>query len=102
VLVNKGTASAAEVLTGALQDNKRGVVVGEKTFGKGIIQTIVPLSDGSAVAVTVAAYQTPNEVSINKVMPRARHLIFHVSSRSVCKNYYMYTNFVSSENDTSI
>lgn len=67
VLVNKGTASAAEVLTGALQDNKRGVVVGEKTFGKGIIQTIVPLSDGSAVAVTVAAYQTPNEVSINKV-----------------------------------
>lgn len=55
------------MLTGALKDNKRATVVGEQTFGKGIIQTIVPLSDGSAVAVTVAAYQTPNQVSINKV-----------------------------------
>lgn len=51
VLVNKGTASASEVLTGALKDNGRATVVGERTFGKGLIQTIVTLSDGSGVAV---------------------------------------------------
>ena len=66
VLVNGGTASAAEVLSGALQDNKRAVLVGERTFGKGLIQTLVRLSDGSGVAVSVAKYQTPNEVDINK------------------------------------
>ncbi|QDZ20706.1 C-terminal processing protease [Chloropicon primus] len=71
VLVNGGTASAAEVLAGALQDNKRAVLVGEKTFGKGLIQTLVKLSDGSGVAVSVAKYQTPNEIDINKkgIMP---------------------------------
>ena len=51
ILVNKGTASAAEVLTGALRDNQRANVAGEVTFGKGLIQTIVDLSDGSGVAV---------------------------------------------------
>jgi carboxyl-terminal processing protease len=63
------------VLTGALQDSRRAVVVGEQTFGKGIIQTVVPLSDGSAVAVTVAAYLTPNEVSINKVTQSIRDAV---------------------------
>lgn len=67
VLVNRGTASASEVLSGALKDNKRGVIVGERTFGKGLIQTLVPLSDGSAVAVTVAKYQTPSGIDINKI-----------------------------------
>lgn len=57
VLVNRGTASAAEVLAGALRDEGRAVVAGEPSFGKGLIQTVVPLSDGSAVAVTVAKYQ---------------------------------------------
>ena len=67
LLVNKGTASASEVLSGALQDNKRAVVLGEQTFGKGLIQTLVPLSDGSAVSVTVAQYRTPNGTDINKI-----------------------------------
>ena len=67
VLVNRGTASASEVLAGALKDNKRAVLAGENTFGKGLIQTLVQLSDGSAVAVTVAKYQTPAGVDINKV-----------------------------------
>ena len=66
VLVNAGTASAAEVLTGALRDNNRALVLGDRTFGKGLIQTTVALSDGSAVNVTVAKYQTPSGVDINK------------------------------------
>lgn len=49
------------------QDNKRGTIVGENTFGKGLIQTIVELSDGSGVAITVSRYQTPAGIDINKV-----------------------------------
>ncbi|KAF8071053.1 ctpA [Scenedesmus sp. PABB004] len=67
VLVNRGTASASEVLAGALKDSRRGVIAGERTFGKGLIQTVVDLSDGSGVAVTVARYQTPAGMDINKV-----------------------------------
>ena len=67
VLVNRGTASASEVLAGALKDNGRAVLAGENTFGKGLIQTLIELSDGSAVAVTVAKYQTPAGVDINKI-----------------------------------
>lgn len=67
VLVNRGTASASEVLSGALKDNGRAVLAGENTFGKGLIQTLVELSDGSAVAVTVAKYQTPAGIDINKI-----------------------------------
>jgi carboxyl-terminal processing protease len=67
VFVDKGTASAAEVLAGALRDNGRARLLGARTFGKGIIQTTVPLSDGSAVNVTVAKYQTPSGADINKV-----------------------------------
>lgn len=67
VLVNRGTASASEVLAGALKDNGRARIVGERTFGKGLIQTIVELTDGSGVAVTVARYQTPAGTDINKV-----------------------------------
>ena len=67
VLVNRGTASAAEVLAAALRDNGRAALLGEKTFGKGIIQTTVALSDSSGVNVTVAKYQTPSGRDINKV-----------------------------------
>ena len=56
-----------QVLAGALKDNHRARIVGERTFGKGLIQTIVELSDGSGVAVTVARYQTPAGTDINKV-----------------------------------
>jgi carboxyl-terminal processing protease len=66
VLVDRGTASASEILAGALQDNKRAKIVGEKTFGKGLIQSLFELSDGSGMAVTVAKYETPNHRDIHK------------------------------------
>ena len=65
VLVNKYSASASEVLTGAIKDYGKGRVVGTTTFGKGIVQTVIPLSDGSAVKLTTAAYYTPNGVCIH-------------------------------------
>jgi carboxyl-terminal processing protease len=67
VLVNKGTASASEILAGALQDNGRAILVGEKTFGKGLIQSLFELPDGSAIAITVAKYETPSHKDINKL-----------------------------------
>ena len=71
ILVNPGTASASEILAGALHDNHRATLVGEKTFGKGLIQSLFDLSDGSGLAVTVAKYETPNHTDINKlgIMP---------------------------------
>ncbi|MDX2215327.1 MAG: S41 family peptidase [Oculatellaceae cyanobacterium bins.114] len=66
VLVNQGTASASEILAGALQDNGRARLVGEKTFGKGLIQSLFNLSDGSGLAVTIAKYETPDHHDINR------------------------------------
>ena len=60
VLVNGGTASASEILAGALQDDGRAPLLGQQTFGKGLIQTLIPLGDGSGLAVTVARYVTPS------------------------------------------
>ena len=67
ILVNQGTASASEILAGALQDNHRAQLVGERTFGKGLIQSLFELSDGSGLAVTIAKYETPNHRDINKL-----------------------------------
>lgn len=67
VLVNKYTASASEITSGALQDNGVGELIGEKTYGKGVVQTIHPLPDGSAVKITSARYLTPKGRDINLV-----------------------------------
>mgnify|MGYP001287494917 FL=1 len=64
VLVNEGTASAAEIVTGALQDNGRALIVGTQTFGKASVQTVIPMEDGSALKLTTARYYTPSGKSI--------------------------------------
>jgi len=66
VIVNKGSASASEIFAGAVQDHKRGLLLGEKTFGKGSVQNVIPLSDGSSLKVTIAEWLTPEGHSINE------------------------------------
>ena len=66
VLVNEGSASASEIVSGAIRDNQRGKLVGKKTFGKGLVQSMRALVDGSGLTVTVAKYLTPDGTDINK------------------------------------
>ncbi|MCD8378571.1 MAG: S41 family peptidase, partial [Candidatus Gastranaerophilales bacterium] len=66
VLVDEASASASEILSGALKDNKKAILVGSKTFGKGLVQQIVPLPNGTGINITIAKYLTPNGFDINK------------------------------------
>lgn len=67
VLTNENTASASEILTAALKENKKATVIGETTYGKGVIQELIPLVDGSGIKITIEEYYTPNNNRINKI-----------------------------------
>lgn len=67
VLIDGGSASASEVLTGALKDNGKAVVVGEKSYGKGIVQSVLSFDDGSGMSITTSRYFTPNGVCIHGI-----------------------------------
>ena len=75
VLVNKNSASASEILAGALQDNGRAVLVGEKTYGKGLVQTVYPLRDGGALKLTTQKYFTPKGTDINQIGINPDHVV---------------------------
>jgi carboxyl-terminal processing protease len=67
VLVNDGTASSAEIVAGAIQDHKRGIIIGTKTYGKGSVQEVKNFKDGSSLRATIAKWFTPNDVNIDEV-----------------------------------
>ena len=66
VLINEGSASASEIIAGAIQDNDRGVIIGRRSFGKGLVQEEIKMKDGSAIRLTTQRYYTPSGRSIQK------------------------------------
>ena len=67
MLINYGSASASEIVAGALKDHKRAILVGENTFGKGSVQSIIPLKNNGAIRLTISKYYLPSGKSISKV-----------------------------------
>ena len=87
ILVNGGTASASELLAGALHDAAGIPLIGEKTFGKGVTQRVVPLSDGSILLVSTASYMTPKHVPVHKVLHHIQQkAACHLSGMSLVQN----------------
>ncbi len=88
ILINEKSASATEIVTGALQDHDRAIVVGEPSFGKGLVQSVYPLSQASAVALTTAYYYTPSGRSIQKPLAGAQIQTSSILERSDRQNEY--------------
>ena len=66
-MINNGSASASEIVAGALKDHKRAIILGERTYGKGSVQSIIPLSDGGGMRLTISKYYLPSGKSISDV-----------------------------------
>lgn len=79
VLINKGSASASEILSGALKDNHLAYLVGQRTYGKGSVQQVIPLSSADGIKITMARYYTPSDTNIDKIgIPPDREVLFPV------------------------
>jgi carboxyl-terminal processing protease len=85
VLVDRGTASSAEIVTGALRDTKRAEVVGTRTFGKGVFQEVVPLANGGALDITVGQYFTPNGTNLGKGLKPGQGVVPEVEAQDDAK-----------------
>jgi carboxyl-terminal processing protease len=97
LLVDGGSASASEIVTGALKDSRRAIVVGTKTFGKGVVQHVYPLPDGSGLSLTVAKYFTPNGTDINHkgILPNVVVPIAQAQIKRLAEN----PNLLASQSD---
>lgn len=93
ILVDETSASSSEILAGAIQDNDRGLVLGRRTFGKGLVQTQIPFNDGSAIRLTVARYYTPTGRSIQKPYVSGDELSYHMD----IINRYNHSEFFSAD-----
>ena len=88
VLINKGSASASEIVSGALKDNHLAYLVGQRTYGKGSVQQVLPLSATDGLKITMARYYTPSDVNIDKIgIPPDREVLFPVLSEEGEKQY---------------
>ena len=88
VLINKGSASASEIVSGALKDNHLAYLVGQRTYGKGSVQQVLPLSSTDGLKITMARYYTPSDVNIDKIgIPPDREVLFPVLSENGEKQY---------------
>lgn len=88
VLINKGSASASEILSGALKDNHKAYLVGQRTYGKGSVQQVLPLSSSDGIKITMARYYTPSDTNIDKIgIPPDKEVLFPEFSEAGEKQY---------------